>query len=274
LSTGQALLSGEQLSESGLSMTASNRELRRQGYPQADIDLAERQRAAEARQGGMVRSLGEVLAGKPARARQDAAPTDLTARQLRVRGRYAQAALLTDQEALTEDCAIRTSEARELSRRLKALARKPAQMEFSFLMGGNVSTGYEFHDAVRDRLMASGATPAERAIARSVLMEIIRWLGWQSYECSKTAAELGDLLGLNAGNMTRTLALLESVGAIERVKRGRQKTITVTPEGAYRGDVNRHAEAVDRYKAEVVPLRQAKPPAKALPPLPWHDPAA
>ena len=34
----------------------------------------------------------------------------------------------------------------------------------------------------------------------------------------------------------------------------------MTPEGAYRGDITRHAEAVDRYRAEVVPLRQAKQP--------------
>lgn len=40
-----------------------------------------------------------------------------------------------------------------------------------------------------------------------------------------------------------------------RVKRGRTKIITVTPEGAFRGDVNRHAAAVNRYKGEVVPLR-------------------
>jgi hypothetical protein len=31
-----------------------------------------------------------------------------------------------------------------------------------------------------------------------------------------------------------------------------EKTITVTPEGAFRGGVTHHAEAVDRYRAEVV----------------------
>jgi predicted MarR family transcription regulator len=213
----------------------------------------------------------EVLAGKPARPRPDAAPADLTARQLRVRGRYAQAALLTDQEALTEHCAIRTSEAREISSRLKALARRPVQMEFDFFMA-NVSTGHQYHDAIRDRLLAAKVTQAERFAARTVLHEIVRWLGWQTYACEKTAAELAELLDMDAGDMTRTLQLLESVGAIERVKRGRTKTITVTPEGAYRGDINRHPEAVDRYKAEVVPLRQAKakPPAKAPWP-PWDD---
>jgi predicted MarR family transcription regulator len=98
-------------------------------------------------------------------------------------------------------------------------------------------------------------------------VEVIRWLGWQTYACEKTAAELGDILGIGAASMTRTLNLLESVGAITRVKRGRTKTITVTPEGAYRGDIARHAEAVARYSAEVVPLRPSpkagEPPAAA-----------
>jgi predicted MarR family transcription regulator len=237
-------------------MAVSERELRRRGYPQADIELAGRQRAAEARAGSMPRTLAEVLAGKPARPRQDTAPADLTTRQLRGRGRYGQAALLADQEALTEHDAVRATKARVASGMLKELASRPAQLEFSFFMGGNVSTGHEYHDAIRDRLMAASITPAERATARSVLLEIVRWLGWQSFECQKTAAELAELLAIDSGHMTRTLRLLENVGAIARVKRGRTKTITVTPEGAYRGDINRHAEAVDRYRAAVVPLRR------------------
>jgi hypothetical protein len=239
-------------------MTVTNKELRRRGYPQADLDLAEKQREAERRAGGNPRTLEAVLYGRPAKARPDAPFSELTARQLRGRGRLGHAVLMADQEALAERDPERATAIRQASGILKALAKQPTQLEFSFLMGGNVSTGYEFHDAIRDRLMASGATPAERFAARAVLMEIIRWLGWQTYACDKTAAELGDLLGINPGNMARTLDLLESVGAIARIKRGRTKTITVTPEGAYRGDIARHAEAVDRYKADVVPLRQAK----------------
>ncbi|MGD0107548.1 MAG: hypothetical protein ABSC06_26440 [Rhodopila sp.] len=149
-------------------MVASNRELRRRGYPQADIDLAERQREAEKRAGGSVRSLAEVLAGKPARARPDAAPENLTARQLRVRGRYGQAALLVDQEALAEHDSARATEARNASGILKRLATVPAQLEFNFFMA-NVSIGFEYYDAIRDRLIAAQATPAERAAARSLL---------------------------------------------------------------------------------------------------------
>lgn len=240
-------------------MTASNRDLRRQGYPQADIDLAERQREAEARQGGTVRSLSEVLAGKPARPRPDAAPTDLTARQLRVRGRYAQAALLTDQEALIEECADRTFEAREIARRLKALARRPVQLEFDFFMA-NTSLGHQYHDAILERLKGTNAPPSTQRTALATLAVIVRWLGWQTFECKKNAAELADLLDMDTAGMARTLALLESVGAITRIKRGQMKIITITPEGAYRGDIKRHAEAVDRYKAEVVPLRRSVAP--------------
>ena len=52
--------------------------------------------------------------------------------------------------------------------------------------------------------------------------------------------------------MADTLKLLEEVGAIKRVKRGRTKIITVTPEGAFRGNVNNHAKAVERYKLDVI----------------------
>ena len=54
------------------------------------------------------------------------------------------------------------------------------------------------------------------------------------------------------GDMARALDLLEQVGAIHRVKRGRVKIITVTPEGAFRGNVNNHAQAVERFKLDVI----------------------
>lgn len=242
-------------------MVASNRDLRRRGYPQADIDLAERQREAERRAGGPVRSLTEVLAGLPARPRPDAPPADLTARQLRRRGRYGQAALLADQAALTEKCAQRTSRAREAAGILKELAARPAQTEFDFFMA-NTSIGHQFLDTVLDRLKRTGAPASEQRTALAALGVIIRWLAWESYECQKNAAELAELLAMDRSDMTRTLQLLERVGAIVRVKRRQMKIITLTPEGAYRGDINRHAEAVDRYKAEVLPLRRPVPPAR------------
>ncbi|MCB5946109.1 ArsR family transcriptional regulator, partial [Acidocella sp. KAb 2-4] len=76
----------------------------------------------------------------------------------------------------------------------------------------------------------------------------------------KVAADLAEMRGIDKAHMARTLALLERVGAISRVKRGRSKIIAVTPEGAFRGDLSRHGEAVARYSAEVVQLHQ-KPTA-------------
>ncbi len=52
--------------------------------------------------------------------------------------------------------------------------------------------------------------------------------------------------------MARALDLLEQVGAIQRVKRGRVKVITVTPEDAFRGNVNAHGQTVERYKLDVI----------------------
>ena len=48
------------------------------------------------------------------------------------------------------------------------------------------------------------------------------------------------------------LKLLEQVGAIHRVKRGRVKIIAVTPEGAFRGNVHNHAKAVEKFKLDVI----------------------
>ena len=36
------------------------------------------------------------------------------------------------------------------------------------------------------------------------------------------------------------------------MKRGRNKIITVTPEGAFRGNINNHGQAVERYRLDVI----------------------
>ena len=103
--------------------------------------------------------------------------------------------------------------------------------------------------------MATNATPAERDAALATLLLITRHLEWQGYACTKIAADLAEMRGVKPQNMKETLALLERVGAISRVKRGRTKLITVTPEGAFRGKIDNHGEAVERYRAEVIQLR-------------------
>ena len=236
-------------------MAVSVAELRRRGYSDDDIRLAQTVQDANRRAGAPARTLAEVLAGQAARPRISAPVEDLTARQLRRRGSYGQAALLADQAALAEKDPDRAEKARYHASGLKALAERPVQLEFDFFGGGNVSLGHQYIDAVQARLMATKATPAERNAALATLLLITRHLGWQDYNCTKTAADLAEMQGADKGDMARTLALLEQTGAISRVKRGRTKIITVTPEGAFRGDVNRHAETVNRYKGEVVQLR-------------------
>jgi hypothetical protein len=236
-------------------MATSLAELRRRGYSDDDIRLAQMTQEAQRRAGAPSRTLAEVLAGKPARSRSNAAVVDLTARQLRRRGSYGQAALIADQAALAETDPERAERARFHAAGLAALG-KAKQLEFDFFGGGNVSLGHQYIDAVQTRLLTTDTTAPERDAALATLLLITRYLEWQGYTCTKVAADLAEMRGVHKAHMARTLALLESIGAINRVKRGRSKIIAVTPEGAFRGDLTKHGEAVARYSAEVVKLRQ------------------
>ena len=234
-------------------MGISNRELRRRGYDPVDITLAKATQDAARRAGAPARSLGEILDGQPPRPRPGAAVADLTARQLRRRGGYGQAALLLDQAALAETDPEKAERARFIAHQAKGLGREK-QLEFDLYGGGNVSLSHQYLDAVQARLLQSGATPAERGIAFNVIAMIVRHLVFAGHDCTKTAAELCEITGINKDSMAAALALLERVGAIIRVKRGRTKVITVTPEGAFRGSIDDHPAAVARYSAEVVKL--------------------
>lgn len=234
-------------------MGISNRELRRRGYDPVDLALAKATQDAARRAGAPARSLGEILEGQPARPRPGAAVAVLTARQLRRRGGYGQAALLLDQAALAETDPEKAERARFIAHQAKGLGRAK-QLEFDLYGGGNVSLSHQYLDAVQARLLQSGATPAERGIAFNVIAMIVRHLVFAGHDCTKTAAELCEITGINKVSMAEALALLERVGAIIRVKRGRTKVITVTPEGAFRGSIDDHPAAVARYSAEVVKL--------------------
>lgn len=240
-------------------MAISTAELRRRGYSVEDIELARTVQDAARRAGAPYRTIHEILNHQHAKARPGAAVVDLTARQLRRRGSYGQAALLADQAALAETDPEKAERARFHAAGLAALG-KSKQLEFDFFGGRNVSLGHQYIDAVHDRLMKSQVTVGERNAAMATLLLITRHLEWQGYACTKVAADLAEMLGVEKANMARTLALLESIGAINRVKRGRSKVIAVTPEGAFRGDLSKHGEAVARYSAEVVQLHQ-KPTA-------------
>ena len=231
---------------------ATIHELRQSGVSQEDIELAKATQEAQRRIGGPIQSLAVLVgAAQPRQRRNTNPPTSLTDRALRRRGAYDQAALLADQQALQESSPERAAKAREASQTLKDLSASH-QIEFDFFGGGNVSIAFQYQDAVTERLRNSGQTLARQHQALAVLWQITRHLAWQSYECTKTAADLCDLTGVTPNNMSPILALLEEVGAIRRVKRGRVKIIAVTPEGAFRGNINKHAEAVERYKLDVI----------------------
>jgi DNA-binding MarR family transcriptional regulator len=227
-------------------------ELRRMGVSAEDIETAKLTQLAQRRNGSPVQSIGVIVGAVEPRQRHNPnPPADLTDRAMRKRGTYDQAALLADQAALRERSPERAMMARQASKTLKELSAAQ-QLEFDFFGGGNVSIAFQYQDAVTERLRNSGQTLAKQHQALAVLWQITRHLGWQTYECTKTAADLCDLTGITPNNMSPLLDLLEKVGAIHRVKRGRVKIITVTPEGAFRGNVNNHAQAVERFKLDVI----------------------
>ena len=233
----------------------SIRDLRRRGVSSDDIAAARTLQDAQRRAGAPVLSLGAIVGAEtprsPSKGRSGASVEDLTARALRRRGAYDQAALLLDQRALGETSPERADQARVAARIAKDLSAS-AQLEFDFFGGGNVSIAFQYHDAISARLRDSGESLARQHQALAVLWTITRHLSWQSFECVKSAADLCELTGVEKGNMSRCLNLLDRIGAIRRVKRGRMKLITVTPEGAFRGNVQVHGEAVERYRLEVI----------------------
>ena len=227
-------------------------ELRRMGVSAEDIETAKLTQLAQRRNGSPIQSIGVIVGAVEPRPRINPnPPADLTDRAMRKRGAYDQAALLADQAALREKSPERAMMARQASKTLKELSAAQ-QLEFDFFGGGNVSIAFQYQDAVTERLFEAAKTTAQAKEALSILWTICRHLGWQTYECTKTAADLCEITRTKAPNMADALKLLEQVGAIHRVRRGRVKIITVTPEGAFRGNVNNHAQAVERFKLDVI----------------------
>ena len=231
---------------------ATIHELRRSGVSQEDIELAKATQAAQRRNGAPVQSIAVLVgAAQPRQRHNPNPPASLTDRALRRRGAYDQAALLADQQALQESSPERALKARQAATTLKELSASN-QIEFDFFGGGNVSIAFQYQDAVTERLFEAAKTTAQAKEALSILWIILRNLGWQSYECTKTAADLCEITRTKPPHIANALKLLEEVGAIRRVKRGRNKIITVTPEGAFRGNINNHGQAVERYRLDVI----------------------
>ncbi|GEO82589.1 hypothetical protein [Pararhodospirillum oryzae] len=124
-----------------------------------------------------------------------------------------------------------------------------------------VRISHDYHDKIRDRLKKLDITFDERMACVVFLSEICRSLKYESYDCGKDVDEISSILGIEISEARKIIEILENVHAITVIKRGQTKVITVNPEGAYRGDLNHHAEVMDRYKTEVVPLRPDLRPA-------------
>ena len=226
-------------------------DLRKMGVSDEDIEAAKVVQMAQRRTGARVLSLGTIVGAAKPRQQTNNQTVDLTEKALRKRGTYDQVALLLDQQALAEKTPERAAIAREAAKAAKHLSLAN-QIEFDFFGGGNVSIAFQYQDAVTERLFEAAETPSQAHQAQAILWQICRNLGWQNYECTKTAAELCDTMRIKAPHMAAALNLLEKVGAIHRVKKGRTKVITVTPEGAFRGNINNHAKAVEKFKLEVI----------------------
>lgn len=129
---------------------------------------------------------------------------------------------------------------------------RPVQLEFDFQKRGNMSIGFEYFDAITQRLRDAPVTPAQRMGAVAALHFIARNLEWEYHSCTKLPSELADDMGVDRAQMSRILKLLEKVGAIYRVKSGAERVIVVSPEGMWRGKFENHAAAVRRFKMEVI----------------------
>jgi len=241
---------------------AINARLRRQGYDDETIALARLQKDASASgRSGAQRSLKEILEQKQPRSCRDAAPVDLTIqRKLRRRGPRGRLALGVRYEAEMEPNPAVRERLQHVAHVLEETSEGPRQLEFDFFVEGNWATSHQYFKTVKARLDAADATGFEKRTALAALHLICCYLPWQSYVCTLFAFELAKQLYLTSADMSRTLKLLEKVGAIARVKRGHMKVITVTPAGAYYGDIKNHDELVQRWSAEVVPIRKPSHP--------------
>lgn len=89
---------------------------------------------------------------------------------------------------------------------------------------------FQYQDAVTIKSIEKANTPTQAHKCQAILWQICRNLKTGTYFCSKNAEELGSIMRLNKGDMSRALSFLESIGAIKRENNGRSKTIIITPE--------------------------------------------
>lgn len=226
------------------------------GEPQ--VKAAEAQSAAERRENGYGRSVRDVLEGRPQRGSRG--PQEGLTVQ---RGRGAQPASLLDAMmaktqggAVKVAAAILRSEAAKLDPVMRATLRRVAEqaegvtsgrarLQFDlFASGGNVSVGRQYWAWVRTQLRDRAITTHQRTLALAVLAELMQHLRFAAEDVDVTAEDLVQLMGVDKVSISKTLTLLEEIGAIARERHGRTKRILITPEGAFRGGLADHQTAV------------------------------
>lgn len=228
-------------------------------YGESEVRLAEAQSEAERRSLGRPgRSVWEVLEGRQQRGQnpktqglnlhaaghQRAASkgSDVLSAMLDGNGLKGAAALTRSAAANLDP--VRRAEARKLAEGLEQVAGGRVQLEFDLWGAGSVNLGHEYWDEIQRRLVASGVSPVQQAIAQAVVAQLMRHLEFGKSRVDLTASELCTLTRMQAPNISKTLALLEAVGAIWREPRGRIKEIHLNPEGAFRGGPGQHQAAV------------------------------
>lgn len=224
----------------------SKRDMFAMGYTVEDVKAAKVVQDQQRRLNQPVDTVPQILGAQ--QKRSPAKPVDLTERALRKTGGYEQAARLLDVQALSESSPARANTARKASKMVKSLSQT-RQLEFDFFQA-NVSFSHSYYDEILLRLRKETSSAAKCYRAVTVLLTIIRYLKWENHYCEKTAVELCEVLDIKPSNMATTLKLLENVGAIRRFKIGRGNLIVISPEAAYRGDVNKHGQIVERYILE------------------------
>jgi len=226
--------------------------LKRAGVDAETLGLAIVYQDAQKRCGVGMQSIADICAGKPPpqKRKRGADVVPLSDRQLRRRGLAGQAALILHTAAEQEQNPETAAELRRLADETRVVSQ-PVQLEFNFWRG-NFSVSDHYLDAVMQRLKTSEISRGLEA--KNVLMGLMRFVGKLDPEVKiDSQDQLAEYCGMQRANVTRALAVLEQVGAIKRVKSGRRTRIYITPEGVFRGAMDKHAETVAAY-ANVVKM--------------------
>ncbi|MGN0852475.1 MAG: hypothetical protein ACI4Q3_03765 [Kiritimatiellia bacterium] len=143
----------------------------------------------------------------------------------------------------------------------------PAQAAGPGASGGRVRPGYVLINyqekaSMLRRLRRVAATPGAYLRAAGILEEIILSMEWESFFCSKTAADFGrEHLGAY-DVIQKSLRLLEAARAIRRIHHGGMKRIVITPRLVYWGNPGDIEVAIARYDRHFGDAAALAPPSR------------